>query len=287
MRMDREKVGIVLIALASLVGIVILAAALHGFSFTEPYQLEQSGSEVSGLARSDALMRLMLIVLAVLLPLVTILLMLASRHRRWLLVFLLAAALVVYLITQSDSGDQPLVVDALLTITPEALQQDATTPQPTLAPASEVEEVRVTPGLVWLISLGLGGLLVGVVALVWLVWRAYHRGAATPLQTMVASAETALRALEQGEEVQGTILRCYREMLSAAYEVKGVERPDYLTPAEFIQRLVKAGLPPQPVERLTHLFETVRYSAQPATKTMEAEAAACLQAVIAGTKDSA
>jgi hypothetical protein len=103
---------------------------------------------------------------------------------------------------------------------------------------------------------------------------------------MVASAETALRALEQGEEVQGTILRCYREMLSAAYEVKGVERPDYLTPAEFIQRLVKAGLPPQPVERLTHLFETVRYSAQPATKTMEAEAAACLQAVIAGTKES-
>jgi hypothetical protein len=284
--MDREKVGFVLIALASLVGIVILAAALDGFSFLAPYSLEETGSQVLGLAHQDELMRLVLIVLAVLLPLVTILLMLASRHRRWLLVFLLAAALAVYLITRSSSGDQPLVMEPLGTITPEALLYQETTPQPTLAPAPAVEDVQVTPGLVWLISLGLGGLLVGVVALIWLAWRAYHRGQASPLQAMVASAETALRALEQGEEVQETILRCYQGMLSAALEVKGVEKPDYLTPAEFIQRLVKAGLPPQPVERLTHLFETVRYSAQPATAGMESEAAACLQAVIAGTKDS-
>ena len=287
MRIDREKLGFFMLAAASLVGVVILVAALNGFAFASPYQLAEAGSEGGRNAPvSDEMMRLIVFLVWVLLPLFAVMLILAARRRRRMLLFLLVIVAVAYLISTSNSGELLLTEAPLGTITPEVLQSEAFTPQPTLQALPPVEDVGVTPALVWLLSLGLGGILLGLVVVAWLFWRALRRPPST-LQAIVASAETALQALEQGEDVQGAVLRCYRTMLAAAVEAKGVERPEYLTPAEFIQRLVQAGLPRGPVERLTHLFEAVRFSAQPSTAAMEAEAVLCLQNVVAATKGEA
>lgn len=287
MRMDREKLRFILLAAASLAGILLLAAALDGFSFASPFQLAETES-AGGVDPSvrDLLMRLALLLIFAMLPMVTILLILVSRRRLRILFFLLLVLLFAYLIAISDTGELPTTEEALSTITPEVLQSESITPQPTLATLPLPAEVGVTPTLVWLLSLGLAAALGGVIVLGWLVWRGFRRRA-SPLQEIVASAENALQALEQGEDVQTTVLGCYRSMLAAAERSKGLERPDYLTPAEFVQRLVHAGLPRTPVERLTRLFESVRYSPQPATPVMETEAVLCLRDVIAAAKEEA
>lgn len=284
MRIDREKLAIFLIAAASLAGIVILAAALDGFTFASPYQLLKSGSgEVVDPSIREELMRLLVFLVVALLPLVTVMLILASRRRRRLLFLLVLGALLLFVISLSHPVELPPEEKMIVTLTPEVLHAALLTPQPTPAQLIVPDEVGVTPTLVWLLSLGLAGVLVGLAVLVWLAWRVFRRQA-SPLQAIVASAEMALQALEQGEDVQGTVLRCYQTMLAAAVQAKGVERPDYLTPAEFVQRLVQSGLPRGPVERLTHLFETVRYSPLPSTAAMEAEAVICLQDVVAVAK---
>jgi hypothetical protein len=130
-----------------------------------------------------------------------------------------------------------------------------------------------------LLSLSLAGLILVGGSILFLVLRISRSRGPTQLEQIVASAEAALQDLEEGEDARGAIMRCYLAMLSAASE-RGVDRPRYLTPGEFVQRLVQVGLPAGAVERLTRLFEEVRYSPQPPTPRMEAEAVDCLQQVV-------
>ena len=176
MRMDREKLGFILLAVASLAGIVILAAALDGFAFASPFQLLDPGrAQGASSDARDAFMRLAVFLIFALLPLVAVLLILVSHHRRRMLLFLLLLLLMAYLISTSNSGDLPMTEVALVTITAEALQSASITPQPTPESLPAAEEVGVTPALVWLLSLGLAGLLAALAVLAWLVWRGFRR----------------------------------------------------------------------------------------------------------------
>ena len=296
MQNRREKREVVLLTAAGLVGIVLLAAALGGFTFTAPYELlaesctdagDESSSELSAENCTDArdefsyagLLRLIVVFLAVLAPLLVYLVVRVPRYRRWVLLILLALFVVVYAIVAARPIPQLPGESAAGGSTVEAVQDEVGTPEPTLAPPPEPGTARVTPGLIWLLSLGMACLVLALAAAAYLFVRAYRTRTVSPLEIIVASAETALQALERGGDVREAILRCYSDMLATASE-RGVDKPGYLTPAEFIQRLVQAGLPPGAVERLTHLFEAVRYSPQPPTAVMEAEAVDCLRVVV-------
>ena len=178
---------------------------------------------------------------------------------------------------EPGTGEEPEAVSGSVveTLPPE----EQGTPQPTRLPPPDPGAPRVTPALVWLVSLGLAGLVLVAGAILVLALRFSRSRTPSQLELIADSAVTALQDLERGEDVRGAIMRCYLAMLSAASE-RGVDRPGYLTPAEFVQRLVQVGLPPEAVERLTRLFEAVRYSAQPPTPGMEAEAVDCLQLVV-------
>jgi hypothetical protein len=68
-----------------------------------------------------------------------------------------------------------------------------------------------------------------------------------------------------------------------AKEHRGLQREDSLTAREFTDYLVRAGLPKEPVQNLTALFEEVRYGhktysdeeAQVAVNSLQAIAVAC------------
>ena len=280
MRNRREKYQAVILAAAGLLGIVLLAAALGSFTFATPYQLlSEEHTDASGLISYTVILR-MAVIFLLLVPLLILLVVRSAKYRRWMLVFLLIIFGVVYAIVAARPVELPPEPEAVSGSAVETLPpEEQGTPQPTRLPPPDPGAPRVTPALVWLVSLGLAGLVLVAGAILVLALRFSRSRTPSQLELIADSAETALQDLERGEDVRGAIMRCYLAMLSAASE-RGVDRPGYLTPAEFVQRLVQVGLPPEAVERLTRLFEAVRYSAQPPTPGMEAEAVDCLQLVV-------
>jgi hypothetical protein len=69
-------------------------------------------------------------------------------------------------------------------------------------------------------------------------------------------------------------------MAQSLSEGRGLTRQAAMTPAEFAAALKGQGLPEMAVEELTHLFEAVRYGRQKPGPAAEAQAVACLNAII-------
>lgn len=108
-------------------------------------------------------------------------------------------------------------------------------------------------------------------------WKQPDRGT---LEMVTAEAEAALDELRAGAAVRDAILRCYLEMNQGLRQRLGLVREEGMTPREFEEELTRAGLPQHAVQRLTRLFESVRYGRQSGTETDREEAIASLEAII-------
>ena len=159
-------------------------------------------------------------------------------------------------------------------------------PSPPVAP-----EFLVSPGdfithppewLVLLVSLLLlGGLSVGI----FFLWRALRPAPGEePLPRLAEEAESALQELRSGGELHDVVLRCYREMTRILQEERGLRRPRAMTPREFERRMREVGLDVKPVDRLTRLFERVRYGDRRPQAREEREARECLEEIVAACR---
>lgn len=144
------------------------------------------------------------------------------------------------------------------------------------------EELLASPPS-WLIFAISGLLALAVTALLaWLIiwwWRRAHPPIAA-LEELAQEARKAIAALRDGGELRNAILSCYRRMVRILHEKQGIERQPAMTPREFERRLAQTGLPQPDIQRLTRLFERVRYGDKPPSPTEEQEAIAALQAII-------
>ncbi|MEZ4589613.1 MAG: DUF4129 domain-containing protein [Chloroflexota bacterium] len=118
----------------------------------------------------------------------------------------------------------------------------------------QVNTALVIAGIIFAVALSLG---------LWRWWQ-YQRTlksfAELPVDELRLRALQALHELRQGDvPLADVIRRCYREMVQTVQEQRGVYRERHTTPREFEERLLKVGFPQPPVERLTRLFEQVRY----------------------------
>ena len=136
--------------------------------------------------------------------------------------------------------------------------------------------------LVLLVSLlFLGGLSLGI----FLLWRALRPASGVePLPRLAEEAESALQKLRAGGDLRDVVLRCYREMTRILQEERGLRRPKAMTPREFEQRLREVGLDVEPVDRLTQLFERVRYGDRRPDAREEREAQECLEEIAAACR---
>jgi hypothetical protein len=133
--------------------------------------------------------------------------------------------------------------------------------------------------LLWATGIGMALMVLLAIAVpLWLFWPRERRTPG-PLQELAGQAQSAMEALEAGADVRDTILRCYFEMAETVSRARGIDRALDMTPREFEQRLVEAGLPRRPVQRLTRLFEQVRYGARTSDRGEEQEAITCLAAI--------
>jgi hypothetical protein len=122
-------------------------------------------------------------------------------------------------------------------------------------------------------------ILLALFAVGWTIWRRTRPRSNGQLEMLALEAREAVQNLQQGADLKDTVMRCYVEMSRILSEERGIQRDEAMTPREFERHLHAAGLPPAPVERLTRLFETVRYGAQTADASEEQEAIHCLTAI--------
>ncbi|MGD8398763.1 MAG: DUF4129 domain-containing protein [Anaerolineae bacterium] len=281
---DRQRIAI-LLALA-LVALVLLAAGISSLEFSSGRQLPRwsGGAQAavqgtSGLALViDLLLRVLAFLVPVLLPIAIVYLILSADARRAVLrsLGLLMWLVAIYLVLRS----RPDFFRGLL-------PQEAT-PSPPGALATPVPDF-VPNAPMWagvLAAVGLAlALAGGLVAAAWYVWRR-RRTPASPLDELAEEAQRAVDALRAGAGVQDTVLRCYFEMSRVLAAHRGLARGEAMTPREFEERLVEAGLPRTHVQALTRLFEAVRYSGRGATQAEGAQAIASLSAIARAAREA-
>jgi hypothetical protein len=127
------------------------------------------------------------------------------------------------------------------------------------------------------ITLGVATLAAGAI-----LWWLFTRKDEEPLKLdlLAMEAQEALDGMRSGINTRDAVMRCYFEMTRVLQETRAIQRDKGMTPREFEMRLKAAGLPGSYIERLTRLFEGVRYGAHHTGDQQEQEAIACLTAIV-------
>ena len=143
-----------------------------------------------------------------------------------------------------------------------------------------------TPWLTYLISVSI---LLGVILVAWVMYRwqiRSRRHRYSSLHALGNIAQSSLDDLARGRDWGDVIIQSYARMSEAVSVKRGLQRPKAATPREFAQRLEIAGLPAEAVNRLTRLFESVRYGGQKTVPADIKEATACLTSILEACGES-
>jgi Domain of unknown function (DUF4129) len=179
----------------------------------------------------------------------------------------------VYLMREATS-QTPIVGQAPTIVEPAAPQLGEA--QPPAAPDFIANPPEWLVGVITLV------LVLGIAALAYVVLNRKRKVVATDtLSELVEEVQEVLVDLRRGADLRDTISRCYNEMVRVIQTERGVAREVSMTPREFEARLAASGLAANHIQRLTRLFERVRYGPQTLGAAEEQEALACLDAIVA------
>ncbi|MFP3896341.1 MAG: DUF4129 domain-containing protein [Anaerolineales bacterium] len=162
-------------------------------------------------------------------------------------------------------------------------------------PAPDTEfTAEPSPGLILAVNILLALFLAAaVVAIVWFIWQHAHtrRSVRTvedipPMEQLAQEAQEAIGAVRSGVDLNDAVTRCYFEMTRILREQRGIHRQRAMTPREFETRLEEIGLPPEQIQRLTRLFERVRYGDKNPSEREEDQAIASLTAIVEFCRES-
>lgn len=288
-RFLKDKRVILFLSFLALFSLVLLASAVRDASFRPTRHFSQEESEVIRIPIGRVIESIVeiplekqiafLVLIFLLGVLVASLLSPEMRKRllRQLFRMIVSVILILYLLK--------IKPDLLTGLFPNLAALGG---QPGSAPAQGVpppvfEPPQISGWLSFFITLG----VVSLIALfLWRVnrWWMLHKealGAPPALDEIAGIARASLRELSSGEgSAQDKITQCYEDMSRVLVARRGLSRDYAMTPSEFIGRLEKAGLPRDPVSRLTHLFESVRYGARTSAQGEVDEAIACLSSIL-------
>ena len=282
--MARQRVLTLCFLGGSILALLLLASGLSGLAFQPGhfYALPSSSAERSTAggvtptgSTSDfltAAFSLLSIVLMLCLVISLIMAIFSAKYRRYLLQQIVSIALVVLffiLIGRIAGGNgKPRNVE-MAPAQPQA--------QPPIGETLPTFAATPTPWLTWTIILLLAVLLIGSI---WFFWRR-GRPPSSSTPPLTEAAQQALTDIHAGGDVYNAVLRCYREMSRLLAEQQGMRRDRTMTPREFAQHLRVTGLRDEHIQRLTQLFERVRYGGRQASEREAQEAVACLTAIVA------
>ncbi len=288
----QDRRAVLLVSILGLLSLVLLAGSLKGIDFRPS---ESFGSSYNGEIQSGAANMGQLIQQAAEVPfwkqlffwgmmfLVVLLIssLLDAELRKQLLYAFLRVALFAlgffYLIKKNPQMFAGLLgqlsISENLALNPAAVD----------APAPVFEPPQVSGWFSFAVALGI---ILLVVLLIWWMKGLWTRIKELSTSRDVSLGEIALIArvsikdLNSGKNYENAIVECYARMSNAVQEKQGLHREQAMTPTEFSARLSRAGLPREPIERLTRLFESVRYGRQTAGQREIDEAVLSLTSIL-------
>lgn len=278
--LGRRKLELLLLLAIALAGAVLLASGLSSLAL-EPGQLrtpgrpliELEGGALSGAFRiSPDVLRIVRIAFLIMLPIALVYVLTNPEARRRVVTNALlmgAAGYALYLWFRrrglarlGESLDLP----------------DLTLPQPGQSPDALDPGAFIQQPPAWLAFTLTAALIALTLLGGWLLWRAM-RPRPDEARLLALQAQRAADDLQAGASFRDVIIRCYHDMSRILSDERGIRREAAMTPREFERRLLAAGLPAAHVERLTGLFEAVRYGAHTAAPGEEQAAIRALRGI--------
>ena len=288
-RLLKDKRVILFVSILALLSLVLLASAIEDATFRPARRFNQGESETARIAVGEAINSIMEIPLEkqiaflVLLFLLGVLvaLLLSPELRKRLLKQLFRMIVSVILILYLLKIKPDLLTDLLPNLALGGGQPDSPLTEG-MAPPVFVPP-QISGWLSFIITLGI--VLLAAV-FVWQVNRWWTLNKVTSeappaLDEIAGVARASLYDLSLGQgSARDKIIQCYTDMSRVVDARRGLYREYAMTASEFAARLEKAGLPREPVNRLTHLFESVRYGARNSSHGDVDEAIACLTSIL-------
>jgi hypothetical protein len=168
----------------------------------------------------------------------------------------------------------------LLPKTPATASEELILPTP--APIVRSPLGPVPPILLWIVGLSLLG--IGTLIGIWIFRSTSDQF--TTIDLVGLEAEKAWQELKIGVGLKDVIIKCYRQMSLALEKEQGIERKNFMTTGEFEKYLESEGVPREPIQQLTRLFEAARYSDWHPNSADEQNAINSLKAIIAYSRQA-
>lgn len=265
--MERARQRRLGILAATLVGVLLLlVAGLRHIGFEEGYvlQMPETSTGIAGGGHEDTeypgFTRALQIVFIIAAAVILIGPLFIKELRRYLYMVLIFVALlfVVSFFEQQleeNRVEQPEGPPEIAEMIVGEPQEVALGPDPDEETASESTVV--------LIAIGLSVLFVSGAFLAARAYLAKRRRTGKPIELselneLVHSVDAAASRLRAGDDPRTVVLFCYREMVDILSR-RGRIVHEHLTPREFADSLVNAGMAEHHVDELTEVFELVRY----------------------------
>jgi hypothetical protein len=112
-----------------------------------------------------------------------------------------------------------------------------------------------------------------------LIWRKFRPQKDTKA-IVLTEIRRALADLDSGVQLKNVVFACYAQMCHEFQEKQGVKRHRAMTPREFEVQLLEAGFASHHIQKLTQLFEAVRYGGKSVDLLTENEAKISLSAIL-------
>lgn len=267
---------ILVLIVAGTVALVVMAGSLSSLDLRPAQRFSLSAGEKGSMDGSSLriepflldYMRLAVLVCGVILPFSIIYIIRSPQARRRVVLLLGFSLILIFFAPYLSRLNPNIHLPAINLQAPADLGSLIAIERPDTNPPA---------WLVLLVSLTVSSIIFGAG---YFLWRFVHRREEPPLKQVAREARRALDELSAGSDLKDEVIRCYFEMARALSDRRGLKRRASMTTREFETYLVREGLPAGHVERLTRLFEKVRYGAKTLGQGEKREAVDCLKAII-------
>jgi len=205
-------------------------------------------------------------------------LIISSKHRKQFAIILVILLLVAFALSQVDK----IPKSEQAPVKQESSNLEIGEPPPTDQVTPDIPPVKPTNWQVIVVAIGSSLVLTAVALFFFLkiypALRSRHSDEDDLLGDLGRSAGLAAHRIIAGDDPRAAILRCYQEMTEIMSRAKHVPNYSYFTPREFSAHLRMGGMKDEDVDRLTNIFETVRYGGRSGAAFVD-EAVSCLQSI--------
>lgn len=286
-KLSSNKIVIIILGIVSILVLVYVSAGMASLKFQEgkPFSVGgEEGGEAVPIVRSEFPMYYLILFAVGLLTILTVFALIVMPPKKRLILLALLVLMIIAFFVIGYLSSQPKVEAVIPTTaatgTPAELAEEVGTPVPTVIP-SEFTPPEVSNWASYVVALAV---TVGVALGIWFLLSKREKEPFV-LSDLAEIAQETLDELQDGKDWGNTIEGCYFRMTATIQKRRGLKRHVDVTPTEFAVILEKTGLPGASIQRLTALFERVRYGGKKSTKKDVEEAAACMTEIITACRE--